>query len=46
VGAVAAGLLADAFGIHGAFAAIAGLTAVSGVIVAALMSETLPRHAE
>jgi MFS family permease len=45
VGAVAAGVLADAFGMHGAFAAIAGLTALSGVIVAALMSETLPRHA-
>lgn len=44
VGAVVAGLLADAFGIHGAFAAIAGLTALSGVIVAARMSETLPRH--
>jgi hypothetical protein len=38
-------VLADAFGMHGAFAAIAGLTALSGVIVAALMSETLPRHA-
>ena len=44
-GAVVAGLLPDAFGIHGAFAVIAGLTAVSGGIVAAVMSETLPRHA-
>jgi MFS family permease len=42
VGALAAGLLADAFNIPTAIAAIAALTAFSGVIVAAVMYETLP----
>lgn len=38
LGTVAAGLLADAFGIHGAFAAIAGVTALSGGDVAAVVA--------
>jgi membrane associated rhomboid family serine protease len=41
VGALAAGLLADAFGSLTAIAAIGALTLVSGVIVAAVMRETL-----
>jgi MFS family permease len=45
VGAVAAGLLADAFGIPAAVAAVAGLTALSGAIVATTMPETPPRRA-
>ena len=44
-GAVTAGLLADALGIPAAFIAVAGLTALSGVVVATVMSETLPRRA-
>lgn len=42
VGAVLAGVLADAFGIREAIWAIAGLTAVSGLVVAVRMYETLP----
>ena len=40
VGAVAAGLLADLFGIVWAVGAIAGLTAISGLVVSLVMSET------
>lgn len=42
VGALAAGLLADAFNIPVAMAAIGGLTFLSGLVVAAVMRETLP----
>jgi len=42
VGALAAGLLADAFNIPIAIATIGGLTFLSGVIIAAVMYETLP----
>ncbi len=42
VGALAAGLLADAFNIPVAIAAIGGLTFLSGGIVAVVMYETLP----
>jgi MFS family permease len=42
VGALAAGLLADAFNIPTAIAAIGGLTLLSGLVVAAVMRETLP----
>ena len=41
-GALAAGLLADAFSLPVAIAAIAGLTFASGVVVAGVMYETLP----
>ncbi|MGH7613933.1 MAG: MFS transporter [Gemmatimonadales bacterium] len=43
VGAIAAGLLADAFSLPVAITAIAALTFVSGVIVAGVMHETLTR---
>jgi MFS family permease len=42
VGAILAGLLADAFNLPIAIAAIGGLTFLSGVIVAGVMYETLP----
>jgi MFS family permease len=42
VGAITAGLLADAFTLPIAIAAIAALTLVSGVVVAGVMYETLP----
>jgi MFS family permease len=42
IGALASGLLADAWGLRVAIAAIAGLTLFSGIIVAIFMSETLP----
>jgi len=42
VGAISAGLLADAFTVPFAIAAIAALTFVSGVVVAGVMYETLP----
>jgi MFS family permease len=42
VGALAAGLLADAFGLSTAIATIGALTFLSGAIVAAVMRETLP----
>jgi hypothetical protein len=45
VGALAAGLLADAFGITTAIAAVAALTAASGLIVAARMYEIHPTPA-
>lgn len=41
VGALAGGLLADAFGVPVAIGAIGGMTFLSGVIVAAVMRETL-----
>jgi predicted MFS family arabinose efflux permease len=40
VGAVLAGFLADAFGVREAIWVVAGLTAASGVVVAARMYET------
>ena len=48
IGALLAGVLADALGITWAMAAIAGLTVASGVIVLCRMYETLPsmRRAE
>ncbi|GAB4579519.1 MAG: MFS transporter [Anaerolineales bacterium] len=42
IGALGAGLLADAFNIPVAIAAVGGLTLLSGVIVAGVMRETLP----
>lgn len=44
VGAIVAGLLADALGMQAAIGAIAGLTLLSGVVVAGLMRETLPER--
>ena len=41
VGAVLAGVLADAFGMRTAIGAVAALTAASGILVAARMPETL-----
>ena len=43
VGAIIAGLLADAFTVPFAIAAIAALTFTSGAVVAGVMVETLPR---
>src|SRR3989454_498630 len=43
VGAIAAGLLADAFNVPFAVGAIAALTFASGAVVAGVMVETLPR---
>jgi MFS family permease len=45
VGALLAGVLADAFGIRAAVWVVAGLTAASGIVVAARMYETLHRPA-
>src|SRR5207247_266319 len=42
IGAIAAGLLADAFTIPFSIGATAALTFVSGVVVAGVMYETLP----
>jgi MFS family permease len=42
VGAVVAGLIADAAGIPAAIAAVAAITAISGVLVAIRMYETHP----
>lgn len=42
VGGLAAGLLADAFDIPFAIAVVGGLTFISGLVVAAVMRETLP----
>lgn len=42
VGALTAGLLADAFNLSVAIAVIGGLTFLSGLVVAAVMYETLP----
>ena len=44
VGALAAGLLADAFGIATAVWAVAAVTAASGLVVAVRMYETHPPH--
>jgi MFS family permease len=44
VGALTAGLLADAFNLSTAIAVVGGLTFLSGVIVAGVMYETLPRQ--
>lgn len=44
VGAVLAGLLADAFDIEFAIWAAAALTAASGIVVIVRMRETHPRH--
>ncbi len=44
VGALTAGLLADAFNLSTAIAAVGGLTFLSGIIVAGVMYETLPRQ--
>jgi MFS family permease len=46
VGALLGGVLADALGIRAAVSAVAVLTAVSGVVVAARMYETLRRNQE
>ena len=43
VGALAVGLLADAFGIRVAVWVVAALTAASGLVVAVRMYETHPR---
>jgi MFS family permease len=45
VGALATGVLADAFGVREAIWAVAGLTAFSGLVVALRMYETHPRDA-
>ena len=45
-GALAAGLLADIYGIVAAIWAVAALTAVSGLIVAVRMYETVPDHGD
>jgi MFS family permease len=42
IGAVLAGVIADAFGLPAAMWAVAGLTFASGVVVALRMRETLP----
>jgi MFS family permease len=44
VGALMAGMLADAFSMSAAIAAIGVLTAASGLLVAARLPETLPGH--
>jgi MFS family permease len=44
VGALTAGLLADALGIPAAIAAIGGLTLLSGFVVAGVMHETLAKN--
>jgi MFS family permease len=46
VGAILAGVLADAFGYAVAMGAIAALTALSGLVVALRMYETLPTRRE
>jgi len=46
VGAITAGLLADAFSLPIAIAAIAALTFASGVVVAGVMYETLPDRSD
>jgi len=43
IGALLAGALADLFGVSWAIGVIAGLTVLSGVLVQAVMAETLPR---
>ncbi|MBI3960577.1 MAG: MFS transporter, partial [Chloroflexi bacterium] len=44
VGALLSGLLADALGMSWAIAAVAGLTALSGFVVAGVMYETLTKQ--
>ena len=44
VGALLSGVLADALGMSWAIGAIGGLTALSGLVVAGVMYETLPRR--
>ena len=44
VGALLSGILADALGLNWAIGAIAGLTALSGLVVAIMMYETLDRE--
>ena len=44
IGALLAGVVADLFGIAWAVAAVAGLTFLSGIVVAAVMYETLPQQ--
>ncbi len=46
VGAVVAGLVADALGLHAALWAVAGTTLASGMFAALRMTETLPAMAE
>lgn len=46
IGALTAGLLADALGIPVAIAAIAAVTFISGAVVAAVMYETLPTQSQ
>jgi MFS family permease len=46
IGAVVAGLTADAFGLPTAIGLIAALTFASGVVVAVRMGETLPPRSE
>jgi MFS family permease len=46
IGAVVAGLIADAFGLAAAMGAIAALTFASGVVAAIRMTETLPQQPE
>jgi MFS family permease len=45
IGALLAGITADALGLPAAMWIIAGLTALSGLVVAIRMTETLPAHA-
>jgi MFS family permease len=42
IGALSAGLIADAFGLAWAIGVVGGFTFLSGAIVAALMQETRP----
>jgi MFS family permease len=46
IGALSAGVIADLFGLRAAIGAIAGLTFVSGIVVAAAMRERSPAAAE
>ncbi len=46
VGAILAGIIADAFGIETAIWTVAAITALSGIVVALRMYETHPRAAE
>jgi predicted MFS family arabinose efflux permease len=46
VGAVLAGVLADSFGMDAAIAAVAAVTAVSGMVIAVRMPETLRPSAD
>jgi predicted MFS family arabinose efflux permease len=46
IGAVVAGVTADAFGTPAAMWLVAALTFASGIMVAVRMTETLPRRSE